>query len=242
MKKPGLILLLISLCFVSSAFADVTLQLPTNLNIFALNGTNETIYTTARLPDGLNQIVVRYQGEFGRKDDESEIEYSDVFVVKFEAVDEQLILEITQISGKRDIKKFNRDPQISILTKNGDPIEVHVAKLEKEGMQFRRDYEQELLLFNSTNSPAAVPPGEPEMLESKLEAVKPVHTKEKSTSKISDNSKSSNSPDTVTNQQSVAAAGAPDRQEPIPAEAMLKYWYQQADEETRERFKKWINR
>lgn len=237
MKHVYFLLTLSSILFVSSSWADVSLQLPDNVKTVAVNGKNSNETETLILPNGVNQIAIRYQNEFGRNPNDSEMEYSDVFVVKFAANDEHLKMDIAEIQHKRDVEAFNNDPEIRIMNSNGTTIINQVAKLEIEGLQFWRDYEQELIIFNTTDSPAAMRINEPE-------ASKPVPAGKKPAPKQIQNNSSVVAPSSPPMSRKKQTDTTPTKfdQQPIMAEEMLEYWYQQADEPTREQFRKRITR
>jgi len=204
MKRLSGLALLSLFCLVSPARAEVPLILPDNLKIVALNGENANLVENIQLPDGLKQIAVRLETEFGRTVDKMEMAYSDVFVMTFRASDNQLRLLPPVVHNTSQLKDFNRDPNLRLLDQNGKQVATRVAKLEKEGFQLMRNYQQELVVFNRSDSPAAIG--------------------------ISSEQQTSPREQTI---RSANQSGL--------AEEMLKYWYQQADEASRERFKAWIN-
>lgn len=206
MKRLSLLIMLCFLCWTSSAFAAVTLNLPEGLQIVAVNGLNADIYKQAQLPNGLNQIAVRYEGEFGRSAHDAEILYSDVFVVIFKAAEATLAMKPLGIQKVSHLEKFNRSPRIRIVDQNGVAVATAVEKLQKDGFQLLRNYEQELVAFNRSSSPAAV--------RGSMNLPAPA---------------------------AVPTPVQPGQQVKM-TEQMLKYWYLQADEETRQRFREWINR
>ena len=212
-----------------SALAGVELELPKNITAVAVNGQNTKFEETVSLPDGVNQVVVQFQGELGRGqyDDDAEMGYSEVFVVKFTARNQSLKMVTPRIKSVLDLEAFNRDADIRILDNAGRSIDSQKAKLEIDGFQLFRNYENELKTFNQTDSPAAV------------SLYQPV-----SSSPVS---KGSESASTVVSAAVQPASGSKQtgsvtqKSSGDMAEKMLKYWYQQADEATRERFKRWIN-
>ncbi len=217
------------LCLGNPAWAGVELELPENMTAVAVNGENRKVEGRVRLPDGMNQVVVQFVGILGsRYDDDADMGYSDVFVVKFEGQNQALKMEIPRIKRSLDLEKFNRESDIRIVNAAGRTVACDIAKLEKEGFQVFRDFAKELEDFNQTDSPAAVNVSRSvsgEASPAKAEAA----TDEVPSKRSSEQTKQSE----------------PIPQQPGPegsmAEKMLKYWYQQADEATRERFKRWIN-
>lgn len=208
MNRLCTLAVLFSFYLAPSAWADVTLRLPDSLKVVAANGENTDLSGHIPLPDGLNQLAVRLETEFGRTPDEMELAYSDVFVMTFTAADTRLSLQLPKVRDAAQLKRFNRDPDLRLTDQDGQPLKIQIARLEKEGFQLMRDYGAELSAFNQSDSPAAV--------------------------------------GSLDTSQSVQGPAAPSLVKPgtnqaAMAEAMLKYWYQQADAATRARFKAWIN-
>ena len=141
-------------------------------------------------------------------DDDAEMGYSEVFVIKFEANTQPLKMVIPNIKHSRDLDMLNNTADIQILDAAGQTISTEIAILEKEGVQILRNFEKEIHAFNETDSPAAV--------NSKpVTALNPAPEKQ------------------VTRTSEIDQSNV--------AEKMLMYWYNQADEETRNKFKLWIN-
>jgi len=189
-----------------------------------LNGKKVKPYHTLPVSTGINQIVVQFQGEVGSSlDDDAEIGYSEVFVIKFEANTRPLKMVIPRIKHSRDLDTLNNTANIQILDAGGQMIPTEIAILEKEGVQILRDFEKEILAFNKTDSPAAVtviPPvsnirTSPAISSKPVTALKPAPKKQ--------------------------VNRMPEINQSNVAESMLMYWYNQADEETRNKFKHWIN-
>jgi uncharacterized protein YccT (UPF0319 family) len=157
MKRILLLTLALVPLLVSLACADNTLVLPKNLKALAVNGENASQTGTLTLPNGVNQLALRYDTSFGRGLD-AETAQSEVIVALFEANNQQLRLSIPTIKKELHLKNFNRNPQIRITTAGGQNIEVQTDVLKKDGIQIFRDYEQELVKFNKSDSPAAVAP------------------------------------------------------------------------------------
>jgi len=206
MKLLSFLIVLSLLCPASSAFAMVSLKLPEGVQIVAENGRNADVTHKAQLPDGLNQIAVRFEGEFGRSGHDAEILESDVFVVTFEAAEATLAMKPFGIKRASQLKTFNQSPRIHIVDQNGVEVNTAVDKLQKEGFQLLRNYEQELVAFNRSSSPAAV--------------------------------RGSRNLPALSAMPTMVQPG----QQVEMAEQMLKYWYLRADEETRQRFRGWIDR
>lgn len=215
------------ICTGSPVWADVSLEIPRNITIVAKNGKAVKIDKRAMLPDGDNQIVVQFQGELSRKyaDEDADFEYSDTFVMRFNSSNQALKMVIPRIKRLSELERWNEKPDIRILDPAGRRLDVRTARLEKDGIQFFRDYEKELEAFNKTDSPAALPAGSGDFPSpAPRAALVPAAAK-----------------------PSVPAAAEPSpehhpRGKAGMAEDMLEYWYQQADEKARARFKERINK
>ncbi len=214
----------------SYSWAAVTLKLPKNIYILAANGKNLKSHNTADLPNGINQIVIQYQGEPGAKlSSDGDVEYSDTFVVKFTAENQELEMIIPWIRTVGNLEEWNKTPDIGIETSAGDGIDIQVSRLQKTGLQVFRNYAQELAAFNHTSAPASLD-----------------HSSSGAFSMNADVSGNQPAPLAETKPVPPTAAGAhKTAQQPAPqsnmVEDMLKYWYQQADEQTRQKFKTWIH-
>lgn len=208
----------------SSAMADVQIQLPREVKVLAVNCAEKSVVQKLTLPDGDNQIALRLITEFGKAGDE-EMAYSDVFVVRFSADQGMYTLQIPKISRPYDITRFNTEPKISITDAANHQLTVNVAELTKEGYQLVRNYAEELEGFNRTDSPAAFAcPAVSESSKKKTE-VKSKEVKE--------------TPELAVKEKKTAKQPT-DSENVSTAETMLYYWYDQADEETKKRFKESI--
>lgn len=217
--------LLFGLYLGNPAWADTTIEIPDKIKIMVLNGKKVKHHDTLSVSTGINQIVVQFQGEVGSSfDDDAEMGYSEVFVIKFEANTQPLKMVIPKIKHSRDLDRLNNTADIQILDAAGQTIPTEIAILEKDGMQIFRNFEKEIHAFNETDSQAAVNSGPPvsNIRTSPVTSSRPVTTTQKPAPKKQVTSTSE------INQSNVA-------------EKMLMYWYNQADEETRNKFKLWIN-
>lgn len=220
MKKTLCALFVSLLGFSSSLVADVQVQFEDGISVLALNGkevTNESLFSGTdfvKLNDGLNQLVVQYTAELKKSADDFELETTDSFVLLFDVKNIALVLKAPLIRNEDDVDTFNRRGDWRLLDVRGVAQVVKVSSLKKDGFQLSRDYERELEEFNLTDAAAALPYERVEgvVAESPLPAVK---------SQAGNNKQSQSS-------------------ELNMPEKMLRYWYNQADSETRKRFKQWI--
>ena len=228
--KPWTLTLAVLLCISyagSFSWAAVTLQLPKNICVLAVNGKNTRFYNNAELSDGINQIVIQYRGEFNQRGSrDRNIESSDTFVIKFMAENQTLEMISPWIKTIYQLESWNKSPDIRFVNPAGDALEFKISRLEKNGLQIFRDYAQELEGFNKTRAPAAVPPASFGVSSVNASAPAPLTA---ATPAAPSAAATAADP----SEQSASKAGM--------AEGMLKYWYQQADEATRQKFKAWIN-
>lgn len=228
MKKFNALILICAVLTAAPVWAGVSLQLPEDLTMVAANGKNTRISGSASLPDGVNQIVVYLKKVFESKpfDKNAEINSSDAFVIKFQARNEALRLKMPAIEDTFDLDRFNKKPNIKIVNAAGQAITIHTQKLSHNGLQFNRNFEEELKQFNASNSPAAV-----------QTATDLQRQPDPDTSSAGLPTKPAAKPQPHATGDSAAASNTPNM-----AEEMLKYWYQQADEKTRQKFKIWLER
>ncbi|SHJ23182.1 hypothetical protein SAMN02745165_01881 [Malonomonas rubra DSM 5091] len=218
MKPLASLTLFGMLCLSTTASAEVALNLPENVKLLAANGKNTEDSNSVELPDGTNQIAVRFKGELKASRNDFEIMSSDVFVVTFNANNTRLSMQPWNIHKAAQLKEFNQQPKIVLTDSHGKTITRQIDKLEKEGFQLMRDYARELAAFNKSDSPAAL----------KLTAA--------------DKQPQTFSRQPVASHQPAPSQQAQQSEQAQMAEQMLYYWYNQADQETRERFKAWLKR
>lgn len=221
MKKTLCSLFVLLLAFSSSLIADVRIQFEEGVSVLALNGkevTNESLFSEAdfvELNNGLNQLLVQYTAELKKSADDFELETTDSFVLLFDAKNMALILKAPLVRNEDDVDAFNRSGDWRLLNASGVAQAIKVSPLKKDGFQLSRDYERELEDFNLTDAAAALPH---ERVIGLADASPLPAVKSQSGNKNTSNSSELNMP-----------------------EKMLRYWYNQADSETRKRFKKWIS-
>lgn len=207
--------------FSSSLVADVKVQFEEGISVLALNGkevTHDSLFSgtdSVKLNDGLNQLLVQYTAELRKSADDFELENTDSFVLLFDAKNTALILKAPLIRNEDDVDAFNRSGDWRLLNASGVAQAIKISPLKKDGFQLSRDYERELKDFNLTDAVAALPY---ERVVGLADASPLPAAKSQSGNKDKANSSELNMP-----------------------EKMLRYWYNQADSETRKRFKKWIS-
>ncbi|MGF1681226.1 YccT family protein [Photobacterium minamisatsumaniensis] len=200
------------------SFADVKLELPFPAELVLINGTEADGNDTQTLKNGENQVAFRYQGTF-RENGDDQIFKSDVIIMKFNEADETLKLEFPKLRSAQDTRKFNKSPNFMLINSNGENISFEQDKLIKHGLQFGRDYEAEIAAYNQSGKVAAVA----------------------SAATISTLPAVTATPTQLPAATSPAKTAENASQTRNVSENMLNYWYEQADEATRQRFKAKIN-
>lgn len=212
MKKLPLFTALITISLGFPVLANVTLKMPYNSELILVNAKDASGNEKIKLPNGVNQVAFRYQGNFYQQDQESSFD-SDVIIITFKGFDASYSLSLPNLRTMNAAQQFNHNPKLTLTNKAGSPVAFEQGKLMKKGLQFGRDYETEIANYNKTNQPAAL---------STLTAAS--STSSTSTPALSQTNVSSTTP---TNNQ-------------INVGQMLDFWYSQADEATKASFKKRI--
>lgn len=190
------------------ALADVTLALPSTAELVLVNGKSAEGNDTLTLKDGTNQVAFRYEGGY-RENGDYTLFSSNVMIIKFSGTNANYTLELPKISSEIEGNRFNKKPVINLTDANGKAAEFEQGRLIKNGIQFGRDFEAEMAAYNQTSQPAA------------LAGAFAVTTL----------------PAIVTPAAPTTSNTSPVPQGENTAENMLNYWYSQADEATKARFK-----
>lgn len=201
-----------------SANADVTLHLNNNVELLAYNGQTHSSPVFGSedpvvLEDGTQQLAFRYVKSFEEGKDVSFVS-TDVIIVKFDAADTDVFFQFPEHKNRREVRKFNEKPEFSIVNGDNAAIAFEQNKLLKSGFQLSRDYLSEIQRFNQTDAPASLRLTDVSVAEKPAErAATPGRTKVV----VSDDALNE-------------------------AEYQLHYWYEKADEETKARFKAFVNK
>ena len=213
-------LMALAACGISfSSLADVKLDLPYQADLVLVNGVEQDGNDTLTLPNGVNQFAFTYSDSL-RDNGDDYLCKSDVIIVKCDANDEALKLELPKLRTAQDARKFNKSPQFSLVAANGEKVSFEQDKLIKSGLQFGRDFEKEIAVYNQSGKVAAVAGTATTAAAVAVPATLPANAAPAATS-----------PKPPVDQQQTRNV----------AENMLNYWYEQADEATRARFKAKIN-
>ncbi|MGF1692960.1 YccT family protein [Photobacterium kagoshimensis] len=191
------------------ALADVTLTLPSTAELVLVNGKSAGGNNTLTLKDGANQVAFRYEGGYRENGDYS-LFSSNVMIIKFDAANADYTLKLPKITSEIEGNRFNKKPVINLTDASGKAANFEQGRLIKNGIQFGRDFEAEIAAYNQTSQPAALAGA---VAVTTLPAV------------ISPTTPAKNNAAPVVQQGENTA------------ENMLNYWYSQADEATKARFK-----
>lgn len=224
-KASGVVLALLSFLGIP-ALADVNIEIEEGISVLAVNGSevdSNSLFSDADtfvVTNGINQLLVEYTAEIKTSADDYELESTDTFVLLLEAADKQLVLKAPAVETKKDVTRFNQQGNWRLLDHEGKQLKLKTAILKKEGFQLARNYEHELSVFNKSGVEAALP---------YKRVVADKNAPDPAPLPATRQTDSNN----VLNASKVIKANMPEK--------MLRYWYNQADVETRKRFKKWID-
>lgn len=198
-----------------TALAAISISLPANTEPLLFNA-QTTDATSLTAEDGQQQIVFKYLANF-RHQGQSQRFISDAVIVTFTGQNAQYSITLPKINSASDADKFNQHPRVGIIDDNGQQIDYRIDTLTKDGIQVGRNYREEINQYNLSAAPAAIKM-QPQAITTSLAS---------STTSLS--------------ATQVSATGSQDNPTQINVGQMLDFWYQQADEKTRQAFKAKIN-
>ena len=213
------------LLFNTYAVAEVTLDLPSNLDLVLVNGNDSSGNDTLKLDNGTNQIAFRYIGRYQQHGTQAQFK-SDIIILKFDEQNSEIRLSLPRIRSNSAADNFNKNPQLTLVDSNNQSVHFEQDKLLKEGLQLGRDYEQEIAAYNLTSQNASLQLTPSTGLSNAMVAV-PAIAAVNATAPAKT--------------QQVSATQAAKTNQQVNVGQMLDFWYQQADEETRKAFKERIN-
>ncbi|MBF9000007.1 DUF2057 family protein [Vibrio nitrifigilis] len=219
MSKTASLLLALSIGIPFTAMADVTLQIPEDVDVLAINshqpekssglfGSDEET-----LKDGLNQIVFKYSPSFMVGTDLKQA-YSDVYVAKLDAKDTKLSFKLPDYKSINDAREHIDNMQWSLVDSQGNNVVIAQDKLKKNGIQLGRDYVAEVKEYNLNGGVAAM--STVLVIASQTQPV----TKASSTS--------------------TKVTQAPESNMSVSNLNQLKAWYKKSSQQERKAFRKWI--
>ena len=217
MKTLQSIALLSTIIVAPHVLADVTIEVPSSVDILAVNeakpdldGSLFSSHKTLTVPDGQNQIVFQYQLAFDKGNDREFVD-SDAIIATFSATDTALTFDMPKFRNTADAKKGLDNLDWKLVDENQEAISVKQDKLVKDGMQIGRKFPQEAKEYNKKGGVAALT----------------MATAAGATAAVV---------------QPVTLPAKIDSNAANTAEEMLYFWYDKADAETKQKFKEFVNK
>ncbi|OLQ95551.1 hypothetical protein BIY21_06160 [Vibrio ponticus] len=157
--------LLSGLFLAAGAHAEVTINIPDNVQVLAVNAEKPDLegglFSSTKsitLANGENQVVFRYTPYFSQGNDRVIVESTPV-ITKFTANNQQLSLDLPEYRNEREAEKQIKAWQVTLIDQQNQPIALTQDVLHKDGMQIGRDFVQESKEYNRTNGVAALNSG-----------------------------------------------------------------------------------
>lgn len=208
-------------------FADNTLIPADRTRLLVVNGEDAKsmkIDTKAGIPmgNGLNQVVFQVR-TLVRDGNDNRLYTSSPYIMSFRLEGDQTYkIQPPSLRTTRDTSNFERAPQegFSLIDEKGNSAPFEFATYNKSSLMLS-NITNDIREFNQTDDPAAV---------KELAGTSAIAATAATTVAVAQ----------VPAQMS-APQPAPAAEAAAPAsESMLKYWYNQADQDTRNRFLQWV--
>ncbi|CDT39114.1 MULTISPECIES: DUF2057 family protein [Vibrio] len=169
MKTLQSIALLSTIIAAPQVLADVTIEVPSSadalVEVLAVNEAKPDLdggffssSKTITVPDGVNQIVFKYQLAFSQGNDREFVD-SDTIIATFDATDTALTFDMPKFRNTNEAKKGFQNLDWKLVDENQNAISVKQDKLIKDGMQIGRKYPQEAKEYNQKGGIAALTVG-----------------------------------------------------------------------------------
>ncbi|OED89035.1 DUF2057 family protein [Vibrio crassostreae] len=169
MKTLKSIALLSTIIAAPQVLADVTIEVPSSadalVEVLAVNEAKPDLdggffssSKTITVPDGVNQIVFKYQLAFSQGNDREFVD-SDTIIATFDATDTALTFDMPKFRNTNEAKKGLQNLDWKLVDENQNAISVKQDKLIKDGMQIGRKYPQEAKEYNQKGGIAALTVG-----------------------------------------------------------------------------------
>jgi uncharacterized protein YccT (UPF0319 family) len=162
MKLKVAALTLLPLIVSSYASASVELQIPKQVDVLLVNGEKPDLSDgffsskeSLTLPNGENQILFTYKPYFDQGKDRSILE-SNATVGTFTAADTKLEFVLPNYRNEQEGMRKIKDLQWGLNDINGKTIEVKQDTLTKDGIQFGRNFQDEMTKYNRNGGSAAI--------------------------------------------------------------------------------------
>ena len=210
--------------------AEVAITLPNNSTPLLLNG--KDIDTRQLISaNGTQQILLNANANY-REFGQQKRFVSEAIIITFSGENNHYTLSLPKISTPKAAENFNQSPQVILKDTKGNIIPYKIDTLVKEGIQVGRNYSEEIETYNTGQGVAAVslwqasPAEKVQQASSAAQANKTVTETSNTTAELSD--------------KPAENVQGSQRKDQINVGQMLDFWYEQADEATREAFKKRI--
>ncbi len=228
MKLARFILSFLILANTQVVLAEVKIEFVGSVDMLAVNESKPEIKSggffsgikSITLPNGVNQIVFRYNAFFDIAGEVQSVS-SEVIIARFEAYDTELKFKFPEFTDAEMAKEEMNPLSWSLMDVDGKQIKHSGDTLEKMGLQLGRDFVAETRQYNEKKGIAAIKLSDP---KTSVQA-----SMKKPQSEVLANVK-----------QMVNESSAPSAPKST-AEEMLYFWYEKADEDTKARFKAFIN-
>ncbi|MEZ8776031.1 DUF2057 family protein [Vibrio splendidus] len=169
MKTLQSIALLSTIIVAPNVLADVTIEVPSSadalVEVLAVNEAKPDLdggffssSKTITVPDGVNQIVFKYQLAFSQGNDREFVD-SDTIIATFDSADTALTFDMPKFRNTNEAKKGLQNLDWKLVDENQNAISVKQDKLVKDGMQIGRKYPQEAREYNQKGGIAALTVG-----------------------------------------------------------------------------------
>ena len=204
--------------------ADNTLVLPEKTKLLVLDGKDADKLNGKKdlsLGNGRHQLVFQLK-TLVREGGDTKMFTSSPYIMTFDlSGDQAYTINAPKLKTARDTDKLSHSPkaQFSITNAKGQKVPFEFSVINKSGLLIGGDTVEDIQKFNLSDSPAAVR----EMAGTVYIATPQGISYQ------------------VTQQSQPSVMPAPATAQPM-SESMLQYWYNQADETTRERFLKWVSK
>lgn len=213
--------LLAMICALSSSLYSMayaaTVEIPRPYVVYLQDGKSATSSALnaerkINLSAGAHQLVIRFEGSFKDQSDTRLLSGEPVVINLNLKGDEALAIKFTYPRNYTAAEHFIAQQKLTFIdTKTGTPVAIdHFVMPKKDGLQIGRDYQAELLAMGKGFQQV---PAEVALATTAAVAAAV--------------------PDAKSNAQ-----GSVDKN--VQTLEMLKYWYAQADAETRKNFQHWI--
>ena len=207
---------------ISSSLFAATLIVPPDVRLFVVDGVQnppQIAFKEQTIPfvDGQHQILVKVEKTIDTGNHDQEIYKSKPIIINFTATSSQtLTLTLPPLTNTIEAKRFEKNPVLMIKDQNNQSIPTQQDILPLKGLIILANLEDELAKYNVSKGKAAIPAFSKQTAIGNNSTSIPVTTT------------------AITTHTAVTLKGQ------TAEEEMLQYWYQRADEASRQRFLAWV--